>query len=81
MAYTFFVITVPDANDPRAWAERMWEIYGFEYDTERFGTETVVAWALDSDDELKEALSYDGIHYTTFQVEDLDEFFGLKDAC
>lgn len=80
MSYTFFVITVPDADDPCAWAKRMWDAYGFEYDTERFGRETVLAWSIDSDEELKEELDYDGIQYTTFQVEDLDEFFGLKDA-
>lgn len=81
MAYKFFTITAPDANDPREWAERMWDTYGFDYDTERFGECSVLAWALDDDDALGEALASDGIEYSTFEVDDLDHFFGLDQAC
>lgn len=58
----------------------MYDTYGFDYDTERFGSDTVLAWAFEDDDELRKALDEDGIEYTTFEVEDLDRFFGLDKA-
>lgn len=77
MAYKFFTIQVPSGIEPRDWAKQMWDTYGFDYATDRFGTNTVCAWALDDDDELQEALEDDDVSFTTFEVEDLDSFFGL----
>lgn len=77
MAYTFFTIASPEGENPRSWAKKVWDTYGFDYDTERFGSNTVCAWPLVDEDMLREALEEDDIDFTTFEVEDLDAFFGL----
>lgn len=79
MAHTFFTIFVPRNEDPRTWAKQMWDTYGFDYDTTKFGAHSVCAWALEEgeEDELREALDEDDIYYEEFEVEDLNAFFGL----
>jgi hypothetical protein len=79
--YTFFRITVPDGEDPREWAPRMWDNYGFDYDLASADENSILAWAildvLDPEAVLKAYLEADGILFHTFQVGDVDRFFGL----
>lgn len=77
MSATFFTITVPAGEDPRAWAKRMWDTYGFDYDMERIGEQTICAWPMYHNEDLIETLEQDDIRYETFEVEDVDRFFGL----
>ena len=75
--YIFFKISVPDADDPQTWAERMHNVYGFEYHTINIDDETILAWAFSDEMELHYSLLCEGIDYETFEVSDLTEFFGL----
>ena len=77
---TFFRITIPqDMGDPNTWAKRYYDTFGFDWDLERSDSTSILAWADGvGDDELEEALENDYIEFTTFEVEDVDRFFGLK---
>lgn len=75
---TWFIITPPNGEDGKAWAKRMWDTYGFDYDMERTG-QCVFAWGYGddedtADDDLKKALDDDEIEYETFEAE-LDVIF------
>jgi hypothetical protein len=75
---TFYRILVPTGESPREWAHRLWDTYGFDYDLQRCGEGSVVAWPLDvTEEELSRALRQDGIEFETFDVEDVDRFFGI----
>jgi hypothetical protein len=56
----------------------MWDSYGFDYDMENFGTNSVYAWPLEGSDlsELKTALDADGIDYD----DTVDIYFGGKNV-
>lgn len=77
MAYTFFVIMVPDGESPTVWAKDWCDAFGFDYDLERSGVDTLCAWPIVDEKILRENLEDDEIIYRTFQVDDLDKFFGL----
>jgi len=72
----FYLITVPAGKSPEVWAKAMWDTYGFDYDIKRLSSSAVVAWPLDSDDELQENLRADDITFSTFEVDDVDAFLG-----
>ena len=76
-SYTFYNITVPDADYGPDWAARMGNIYGFDFDLERTDSETVLAWPMDTEEEFERGLLEDGIRFSKFQVRNLTSFLGL----
>lgn len=75
--HTFFSIVVPGewTGKEREWADRFWDTYGFDYDTERCASGGVLAWPCnDEEDEtkaatvLERALSEAGIEYEIFEA-------------
>jgi hypothetical protein len=59
---TFFTI-----DEEPAWADRMWDTYGFDY---LKGSSPVLAWPLDvTTSELASALSADGVSFETFEAD------------
>lgn len=69
---TFFTITTPGLASK--WAEMYWDTYNFDYDLEKTTHNTILAWALESDADLKAALDADEIKYETFKA-DVDQMF------
>lgn len=69
---TFFTIR-PDTRfgeTASQWARRMWDTYGFDYDTERTDSISVLAWPECCDEaELSAALDADRVPYTTFEAD------------
>lgn len=81
---TFFWITIYGELDAKDWAKKYWDTYGFDYDLERTGGDTVFAWPYndhsDTDEakstaELKRELDDAGIAYETQRLS-LDSVFG-----
>lgn len=75
--YYFFRIRAPDANDPQRWAARMSGVYGFNYDQNKFTRTTLLAWPIDSREELIDNLRADDIEFISFEVSDLDSFLEI----
>lgn len=74
---TFFTIR-PDTRfgeTAAQWARRMWDTYGFDYDTERTDSVSILAWSEGCDEaELMAALDADSVPYSTF-VASLETMF------
>lgn len=52
------------------WARRMWDTYGFDYDTERTDSVSILAWPEGAcETELMAALDADSVPYTTFKAD------------
>jgi hypothetical protein len=80
--HTFFTITVPEGFGAREWADKYWDTYGFDYDTERAAHGGLLAWPCNDEEdrdlsvtELKHELDDGGIEYETFQAT-LNTIFG-----
>jgi hypothetical protein len=71
---TFFRIYPPEGVDGKEWARQQWDTHGFDYDRDQTTYNVVIAWSLESDDELKNSLEAAQIEYTTFKA-DPDSFF------
>ena len=73
----FLHIMVPGHTNVREWADKWWDTYGFDYDTERCARGQLWAWPCDvSLDELKANLDAAGIQYVIHEF-DSNVFFGL----
>ena len=81
---TFFWIIITGESDAKDWAKRYWDTYGFDYDLERTGGDTVFAWPYNDFSDVDEAksaamlegeLDAAGIAYETQRLS-LDSVFG-----